>query len=195
MASDENKPDENKPDENKPERPEDANSSAPRHVNQVEHREHLEQPSLVSRVKALAEALEGSDVSELDLTEDGARILIRRQLDAPVVTPRGAGVPRARSQPAKRPQIESTPPAGPIPEGVAIVAPLTGVFYTSASPSSPPYAAVGEPVQAGQVVCIVEAMKVFNDIKSEVSGTVTTIIAENGQLVHKGQALMRVKAL
>ncbi len=75
------------------------------------------------------------------------------------------------------------------------MAPLTGIFYTAPSPTSPAVAAIGDTVQAGQIVCIIEAMKVFNEIKSEVSGNVIAIVAENGSLVHKGQALMRVKPI
>jgi acetyl-CoA carboxylase biotin carboxyl carrier protein len=76
---------------------------------------------------------------------------------------------------------------------VAIITPLTGVFYAAASPSSPPYVQAGSTVQAGQIVCIVEAMKVFNEIRSEVAGTVLSIQAQPGQLVHKGEPLMRVE--
>jgi acetyl-CoA carboxylase biotin carboxyl carrier protein len=152
---------------------------------------------LVSRVKALAETLEGSDVSELDLTEGGTRVLIRRRLEgAPVEVP--VAVPRKlvqrstrahRAQPGRAAIGEA---AAPNPD-VAVVAPLTGVFYSSASPTSAPFVQVGDTIQAGQVACIVEAMKVFNEIKSEVSGTVTAIVAKNGQLVQKGDALIRVK--
>jgi acetyl-CoA carboxylase biotin carboxyl carrier protein len=151
----------------------------------------------VSRVKALAEALEGSDVSELDLTENGLRILIRRQTDTVMLMSAPVSAPRARANGAgrKRAQAKRTEAEAPIVEpGIAIVSPLTGVFYSSSSPASPPFAEVGQPVQAGQVVCIVEAMKVFNEIKSEVSGTVVSIVATNGQLVQKGEALIRVQA-
>jgi acetyl-CoA carboxylase biotin carboxyl carrier protein len=150
-----------------------------------------QRPSLVERVKALAQALEGSDVSELDLTEDGARILIRRQLEAPLVKPRG----RERGGASGRQTLAESAPAPVTELGIAIVAPLTGVFYASASPSAAPYAQVGDTVQAGQVVCIVEAMKVFNDIKSEISGTVSSVVAKNGNLVQKGEALIRVKPI
>jgi acetyl-CoA carboxylase biotin carboxyl carrier protein len=154
-----------------------------------------ERQSLVSRVKALAEVLEGSDVAELDLEEDGARVYIKRQLEPTVIVAHPQITPgRARAD--RRPRGESAAPAAPAPEpGVAVVAPLTGIFYTASSPSSPPFAQVGETVQAGQVVCIIEAMKVFNEIKSEVAGTVTTIVAQNGQLVQKGEALIRVKPI
>ena len=156
-----------------------------------------EHQSLVSRVKALAEALEGSDVSELDLTENGLRILIRRQTETVALFAAPAPAPRAHANGASRRRASSrrAEAAAPIVEpGIAIVAPLTGVFYSSPSPSSAQFVEVGQPVQAGQAVCIIEAMKVFNEIKSEVSGTVMAIVAKNGQLVQKGEALIRVQA-
>ena len=159
---------------------------------------HTERQHLVSRVKALAEALEGSEVSELDLTESGTRILIRRRLDGELVVPEAPT--RAVSAPARRPAPRrsraeggSAPAAVPPDPGIAIVAPLTGVYYSSPSPTSAPFVEVGDPVNAGQVVCIIEAMKVFNEIKSEVSGIVAALVPKNGQLVQKGDALIRVK--
>lgn len=87
----------------------------------------------------------------------------------------------------------SVPATDPADAGVAVVAPLTGVFYSSSSPTADPFVNVGDMVQAGQVVCIVEAMKVFNEIKSDVSGIVTSIPRKNGQLVQRGEPLVRVK--
>ncbi len=116
-----------------------------------------------------------------------------------MVVPATVSAPRARSNGASRKRPARRTPEGaaaaPAPEpGIAILAPLTGVFYLSPSPSSAPFISVGQPVQAGQVVCIVEAMKVFNEIKSEVSGSVLSIVATNGQLVQKGEVLIRVQA-
>jgi acetyl-CoA carboxylase biotin carboxyl carrier protein len=142
-------------------------------------------------VKALAEALEESEVSELDILEDGTRVLLKRRFDPPTA-PMGMARPTAGAR-AGRARAEAGHPASPPEPGIAVVAPLTGVFYTSSSPSSPPFVAVGDAVQAGQVVCIIEAMKVFNEIKSEVAGTISAIVAQNGQLVQKGDALIRVK--
>ncbi len=147
-------------------------------------------------MKALAEALEGTDVSELDLTEDGVRIALRRRLDTPVVVPATQVVTATRvPRPLRAEPAASAMAPNPIDVGVAIIAPLTGVFYTASSPSAEPFAEVGKMVQAGQIVCIVEAMKVFNEIKSEVSGIIASIPAQNGQLVQKGDALVRVKPL
>ncbi len=157
-----------------------------------------ERHTLVSRVKALTEALEGSDISELDLTEDGLRILIKRQTE-PLVTVASAHPARPANGVSRRRAVPAHADGASAPEprqdpGVAIVAPLTGVFYNAASPTSAPFVSQGAPVQAGQVVCMVEAMKVFNEIRSEVSGTVTAIVPKNGQLVQKGEALIRVQA-
>lgn len=154
-------------------------------------RQPKEHEALVNHIKALAQALEDSDVSELDITEDGLRIALRRRLDAPP-TASYAHMPVARAL-RERPE-----PLGvgrsPDPD-VAVVAPLTGVFYLASSPSVPPFVEVGSPVQAGEVVCIVEAMKVFNEIRCEIAGMVSAIIAQNGQLVQRGDALIRIKPL
>ncbi|MGZ3664473.1 MAG: acetyl-CoA carboxylase biotin carboxyl carrier protein [Ktedonobacterales bacterium] len=159
-----------------------------------------ERQPLVWRVKALAEAIEGSDVGELDLTEDGMRIFIKRRQE-PVVLPAATDVraPARRATPHRRAHAGGAAPAAgangaAAPEpGVAVVAPLTGVFYSAPSPNSSSFVQAGDPIQPGQVVCIVEAMKVFNEIKAEVSGTVTAVLPKDGQLVQKGDALIRVK--
>ena len=154
-----------------------------------------ERQHLVSRVKALAEALEGSEVGELEITEQGTRILIRRRLEPVVMESAPARVvPAVRAGRARRISHDALAPAAPAPDpGVAIVAPLTGVFYSAPSPSSAPFVQVGDTIQAGQIVCIVEAMKVFNEIKAEVSGSVTKMLPKDGQLVQKGDALIRVQ--
>ena len=149
-------------------------------------------------MKALAEALEGSEVSELDLTEDGLRVSLRRRLETvQVVTTSRANVRNAPSRARGRARADNAngASAAPVEEGVAIMAPLTGMFYTSSSPTSAPFVQIGGPVQAGQVVCIVEAMKVFNEITADFSGVVTAILPKNGQLVQKGEALIRVKSV
>jgi acetyl-CoA carboxylase biotin carboxyl carrier protein len=155
--------------------------------------EPVERQSLVSHIKALAETLEESGISELDFTEGGTRVLLRRRLEPPPATPASVGrIPAAHPM---RPRAETLGPASAPNPGVAVLAPLTGVFYASPSPSAPSFVAVGDPVQAGQVVCIIEAMKVFNEIKCEVAGLVTAVTAQNGQLVHRGDAVLRIEPL
>jgi acetyl-CoA carboxylase biotin carboxyl carrier protein len=103
----------------------------------------------------------------------------------------------ARPTRARRAEAEPDAPdtANSADAGAAVVAPLTGVFYTASSPSADPFITEGEPVQAGQIICIVEAMKVFNEIKTEMSGVVVAIPAQNGQLVQRGEVLVRIKPL
>jgi acetyl-CoA carboxylase biotin carboxyl carrier protein len=172
-------------DERNPSGPEDERAS----LNGATGARDEEGPSLVRQIHDLASALRNTDVGELDLTEDGVRIYIKRQLEPTVIAPRA---PRPA---VRREEFQETDPAPPPDPGAAILAPLTGMFYTASSPSAPNFVSVGETVQAGQIVCIVEAMKVFNEIKSEISGVVTTIVAQNGQLVQKGEPLIRVKLL
>ncbi len=173
-----------------------------------------EQSPLVTRVQLLVEALENSSVSEIELTEGGTRIQIKRAsaitptvLAAPFPTFPAGAMPAAPAMPfpttlpvgganhspaagapGKRP---TRPPVAD--SGVAVVSPLTGVYYSAPSPTSDPFVKVGERVQVGQVVAIVEAMKVFNEVKSEVAGAVIALPAKNGELVQKGDALVRVQ--
>jgi acetyl-CoA carboxylase biotin carboxyl carrier protein len=136
--------------------------------------------------------LEGSTIGELELTEAGTEIIIRRQpgmvmVSAPTqhVSSGHVGVPVApiAGQTAKE------------DHRVAIVAPLTGVYYSSPSPTSPPFVALGDVVHVGQVIALVEAMKVFNEVQAEVSGRVVELVATNGDVVQKGDALIRVESV
>lgn len=102
------------------------------------------------------------------------------------------------SEPAALPSINSEAPAAPaVPAaatgGIEIKSPMVGTFYTAPSPESPAFLTVGQQVTPDTVVCIIEAMKVMNEVKAEVSGVVTEICAENGKPVQFGQALFRLK--
>ena len=84
--------------------------------------------------------------------------------------------------------------AGGVPANVKrVAAPLTGVFYSSSSPDSEPFVAVGQRIEAGEVICILEAMKLFNEIQSDYGGTVVRIVAENGELVSQGDDLFWIE--
>lgn len=160
----------------------------------MQMRSSSERQHLVSRVKALAEALENTGISELELTESGTHIVIRRQLDAPsAVMPVNGARAKPRVAVSRQALSDSAPAAPALDAGIPVTAPLTGVYYESPSPSSPPFVQVGGTVQAGQIVCIMEAMKVFNEIKAEISGIVTAILPQNGQLVQKGDPLVRIR--
>jgi acetyl-CoA carboxylase biotin carboxyl carrier protein len=146
----------------------------------------------VKRIEDLIRVLEGSTIGELELTEAGTEIIIRRRPDmmmTPIPNPQMGIV---------QPNIGSLSgsAAGLLAReerSVAIIAPLTGVYYGASSPTEPPFVSVGDVVQIGQVVALVEAMKVFNEIQAEVAGRVTTIVATNSNVVQKGDVLIRVE--
>ena len=143
--------------------------------------------SLVEQIKLLTEAMTATNVTELELAEDGLEIRLQRQ-------PLASLVPAA-------PRVVAAPGGAVAPVAaeaaaemlLAVMAPLTGVFYSSPSPELPEFVQVGDMVQPGQVVCIVEAMKVFNEIKTEIGGAVVAIPPKSGQLVKKGDPLVRIK--
>ncbi len=89
--------------------------------------------------------------------------------------------------------VAEVPAAAPVASGIEIKSPMVGTFYSAASPESGPFVSVGQAVTPDTVVCIIEAMKVMNEIKAEVSGTVTEVFGENGKPVQFGQALFRLK--
>jgi len=146
----------------------------------------------LERVKGLISILEGSTISELELTEAGTEIIIRRQPGMMMVTaPRQASmVPATGVMPAAPASAAARPAAAE--QTVAVTAPLTGLYYSAPSPTSPPFVSVGDMIHVGQVVALIEAMKVFNEVQSEVSGRVVKILATNGAIVQKGEALMRI---
>jgi acetyl-CoA carboxylase biotin carboxyl carrier protein len=148
--------------------------------------------SWIERVEDLVNMLEGSTIGELELTEAGTEIIIRRQPGLVMVsTPtqlHSIGQPGVQLAPGA-----SAAPAVKEDSRVAIIAPLTGVYYSAPSPSSPPFVSVGDVVQTGQVIALVEAMKVFNEIQAEISGRVSELVAPNGEVVQKGDVLIRIQ--
>jgi acetyl-CoA carboxylase biotin carboxyl carrier protein len=145
----------------------------------------------LKRVEDLINMLEGSTVSELELTEAGTEIIIRRQ----------SGMIMLASPPAHAsighsgaPVVPGMPaPAVKQDNIVAVTAPMTGVYYCAPSPNSPPFVSPGDMIHVGQVVALIEAMKVFNEIQSETSGRVAAMVAPNGEVVQKNDVLLRVQ--
>jgi len=147
--------------------------------------------SWLERVEEIIQVLEGSSVGELELSEGDTEIIIRREpgmvlVSAPVQGAAAANFVGATGESTRVAHVEKS---------VAINAPLTGVYYSAASPTSPSFVNVGENIHVGQVVALVEAMKVFNEITSEVAGRVIALVATNGSVVQKGEVLLRVEPL
>ena len=148
--------------------------------------------SWLERVEDLITILADSTISELELTEAGTEIIIRRQPGMVMVS---SALQQSNMGQGTMPFTHGAM-GNPVKEdkSVAIVAPLTGVYYASPSPSTPAFVSVGDVVQVGQVVALIEAMKVFNEIQAEVSGRVTALVAPSGEVVQKGDVLIRIQA-
>lgn len=141
------------------------------------------------RRQKVAEFSYKKDGEELTVKFEGSGVVPVMQVAAPVVAAPVAAAPVAA--PATAPAASS---AAPAKDFRAIRAPIVGTFYRAASPEAAPYLKVGDRVRKGQVVCIIEAMKLMNQIESDVDGTVAEIVVENGQPVQFGQDLFRLTA-
>ena len=140
------------------------------------------------KLKTLIELVESSGIAELEIQEGEERVRITRA--APPVQHRADGDATA-SQRRPRPRRPRRPPrrAPRSPKGHIVKCPMVGTFYRSASPGAKPFVDVGQTVQAGDTLCIIEAMKLMNEIEADKSGVVKAILVENGQPVEFGQPL------
>jgi acetyl-CoA carboxylase biotin carboxyl carrier protein len=145
--------------------------------------------ALVDKLEAL---LENSDLSEIEVEAAGTTLVLRKPVAALSVPSRSRGDGAADGSAAGGAGTSSDGAAAR--SGLhAVVAPLTGVFYLAPSPGAVPYVKIGGTVSAGQVIGLIEAMKLFNEIKSDVNGTVRRIAAETGSLVKARQPLIEVE--
>ena len=154
----------------------------------------------LEQIKAIVAMMKDNDLSEFSMEQDGLKIRIKRgpeEFQQTVTLP-----PSVTAQPATAPAPVQAPasaaPPAPAPVAPAadikhITSPMVGTFYLSPSPDAPPYVEVGQEVDAETVVCIIEAMKVMNEIKAEVSGVITEMLAENAKPVEFGQKLFAVR--
>ena len=149
----------------------------------------------------LLNALGESDIQEFRLEGDDFRLEVRRNLPVtavaapvPPVTQVGIPVPVV-DVPAQGETVPAAPPAaaGSRSDLVDVTAPMVGTFYTAPAPGDPPFVEVGNRINAGQTICILEAMKLMNELEAEVAGEVVEILVDNGTPVEFGQVLMRVK--
>jgi acetyl-CoA carboxylase biotin carboxyl carrier protein len=153
------------------------------------------------KLKRLIQMVEESDIEELEIDRPfgfgRVRIVRRRSREVPVAFAPAPAAPIAAAPPPPAPaeapaeKPAAAPPARD-PGLVAIVAPMVGTFYAAPAPGAKPYVSVGDAVSVGQVVCIVEAMKLMNEVQSEVAGRVAEVKVENGQAVEYGQELFLV---
>jgi len=145
----------------------------------------------LKEIREILELLKGSDVSEFELGRGDTVLKLRRgPANVPVLPP---PAPNAMAAPART--AEEPPPPAPVPPKPTykeILSPIVGTFYRAPAPDAAPFVEVGTRVVKGQVLCIVEAMKIMNQIESDTTGTIAAIIVENAQPVAYGQALFHV---
>jgi acetyl-CoA carboxylase biotin carboxyl carrier protein len=149
-----------------------------------------ERDPILAAVDLLAPAFEQADLDELEVEVGDLRVRLARPAPAAAAAPQApAPAPLQASVPGGDGQ---TPFGDPAPGMRFVSAPLTGVWYSAPSPGARPYVAQGDEVASGQVLGLIEAMKLFNEIKSDTSGTVTRILVETGTLVKRRQPLLEV---
>jgi acetyl-CoA carboxylase biotin carboxyl carrier protein len=145
------------------------------------------------RVKELIALMTENGLTEIELTEDKSRILLRKGSIVAAAPVAHAAAPVAVHAPAAPAPAPAAAPAKQEEELLAIKSPMVGTYYAAPGPDAPAYVSIGAPVDEKTVVCIIEAMKVFNPIPAQVNGTVARILVSNGQAVEFGQTLFLVK--
>ena len=155
----------------------------------------------LDKFRKLLQLMEKFDVSEVNLQNEEESWKIRRgpRYAAPTFTQGFAPAPMMQAAPVAAPAPASAPAAAAAapaaPAGITINAPAVGTFYSAASPEDPPFVSVGSVVKPDTVICIIEAMKVFNQIQAEKSGRILEILVENGDAVGFNQPLFRIEPL
>jgi len=142
------------------------------------------------KLKTLIELVENSGIAELELTEGEEHVRISRS--SSVAAPMQqyyAAAPQAAPAPAAAPAVAAAPAAPAVPEGHVVKSPMVGSFYRSPSPGAKSFVDVGQNVNEGDTICIIEAMKLLNEIEADKTGVIKAILVENGQAVEFGQPL------
>jgi len=148
----------------------------------------------IEEIKALVQLFEASSLSELSLQRDGAQLTLKRVAAGQVVSSASAPAP-AMTPPASElamptEALHNASSHAPAQNGHAVTSPLVGTFYSRPSPDEAPYVDAGSEVKKGDTLCIVEAMKVMNEIKADLNGTVLDVLVEDAAIVEYGQPLI-----
>ena len=144
----------------------------------------------IRKIKKLIELLEESDIGELEIKEGEESVRISRNSPTVVAVPQAAAPVPAPAAPAASPA--DAEPAAPEVSGHTIKSPMVGTFYRSPAPDAPAFVEVGQTVNAGDVICIIEAMKMMNQIEADKSGTVSAILVEDGEPVEFDQPMITI---
>jgi len=149
----------------------------------------------IRKVKKLIELLEESGISELEISEGEESVRISRHPRMAMQAPMAAPLPMAAAAPASAPATPATA-AGehkPRVDDNTVTSPMVGTYYSASAPGAKPFAELGNEIKVGQILCIIEAMKMMNQIESDKTGRVTAILAKNGEPVEFGQPLFIIE--
>jgi acetyl-CoA carboxylase biotin carboxyl carrier protein len=147
----------------------------------------------IRKVKKLIELLEESGIAEIEITEGEEAVRISRYMQPPAPVAIAAAPLAPAPQPAAAPTSPAAAEEKPLPSGHQVKSPMVGTFYRSPSPGAKAFVEVGQTVKEGEVLCIIEAMKMMNQIESDKAGTVKAILAENGEALEFGQPLFIIE--
>jgi acetyl-CoA carboxylase biotin carboxyl carrier protein len=149
----------------------------------------------IRKVKKLIELLEESGIAEIEISEGEESVRISRYPHSGVMTfaPQSMPMPMAAPMHAPEPGAPASAPVEAPPPGHQITSPMVGTYYSGPSPGSKPFVEIGSQVSAGDTLCIIEAMKMMNQIEADVGGRVTRILVENGDPVEFGQPLFVIE--
>ncbi|MGZ9586155.1 acetyl-CoA carboxylase biotin carboxyl carrier protein [Paenibacillus marinisediminis] len=158
----------------------------------------------ISEIKELIKLLDQTSVQELEIENEGFRLALRKPGRTEVVAVNAGAAPQAAvsaplvvSAPAPAPAVEAVTETKPVAakqeELHSVTSPMVGTFYSASSPDAAPFVQVGSKVHEKSVVCILEAMKLMNEVEADVKGEIVEVLVENGQLVEYGQPLFLVK--
>ena len=146
----------------------------------------------IRKLKELVKLMVNNDLAEIDLRDPDEQVTLRRHGEN-VVVPQMSAAPIASAPVAATAQATTEPTAqAPTEIGEEILSPMVGTFYVASDPDTPPFVKVGDTIEADTKVCIIEAMKIFNEIKAQCNGTISKILVENGEAVEFGQPLFIV---
>lgn len=147
------------------------------------------------KLKTLIDLVSESGVAELEITEGEDRVrIVNRNGAAPVQVHQPVTVAQPMPVPVPAPEVAPAPaPTAPQQTGTPLTSPMVGTFYRASSPGADPFVKVGDTVKKGQVVCIIEAMKLLNEVEADMDGTVKEVCVENGQPVEFGQSLFIIE--
>lgn len=148
----------------------------------------------IKELKDMITLMQENGLVELEIEKNGFKVRLKKGTSGAVIKEEFVTIPQQIVQ-SSRPQEKAVVPAPEAPAGDLVRSPMVGTFYAAPAPDAEPYVSVGKDIKVGDVLCIVEAMKLMNEIKSEIKGRIVEVLVENGQPVEFDQPLFRIQKM